>query len=285
MLRSKKTLEKNKVFDQKLYIIESKKKIDVKCNPSINTVGAFRSRGGFYWEQISPEVIVHVIVKGSGIFMIDNYQIPAEQGSVVIFWPGQHIRYWDYLGTPWEYLWVSINVDRNGWYLKTAGIDQQKSIFYPDCFLEIARLLDDVIKVIANHGYSEIYPIRTALSLFDLLSIRTTKSRAPETLPVKAKQLIDHDYLSFPLIDNIAEKLQIDRSTLFRVFKRRYGTSVKEYVDEIRFQKACSLLILPDTRIKEVSYACGFNDQRYFSRAFKKRFGMAPSEWRVARNR
>ena len=47
-------------------------------------------------------------------------------------------------------------------------------------------------------------------------------------------------------------------------------------------QKAKELLNNPRSVIKEVSAAVGFNDQNYFSRIFRNKFGMTPTEFRNA---
>jgi AraC-like DNA-binding protein len=61
------------------------------------------------------------------------------------------------------------------------------------------------------------------------------------------------------------------------------GTSVTEFVREERLRRARLLLLSPrfaERRIAEIAYAVGFNDLSYFNRAFRRRFGLSPSEAR-----
>jgi two-component system response regulator YesN len=61
--------------------------------------------------------------------------------------------------------------------------------------------------------------------------------------------------------------------------KRRNLTSNK-FIRHVRLNKAKFLLQYAYTNITVVAYATGFNDSAYFSRLFKKEFGIAPQEWK-----
>ncbi|MDY6397958.1 MAG: helix-turn-helix transcriptional regulator [Treponema sp.] len=54
------------------------------------------------------------------------------------------------------------------------------------------------------------------------------------------------------------------------------------YVSDARMEKARSLLKDNSLSIKEISAEVGFNDQNYFSRTFRNKFGMTPTEFRDA---
>ena len=66
-----------------------------------------------------------------------------------------------------------------------------------------------------------------------------------------------------------------------RVFKEVTGESVSAYVSRRRLERCASLLLNEiDTPITEIALSFGFSNTSAFSRAFKKRFGVAPSEFR-----
>jgi AraC-like DNA-binding protein len=72
-------------------------------------------------------------------------------------------------------------------------------------------------------------------------------------------------------------------------FRRRLsavtGETPQGYITNIRMQKARHLLdtISPETTILDVALKCGYEDQGAFGRAFKRFFGITPSEY-LARN-
>ena len=50
-----------------------------------------------------------------------------------------------------------------------------------------------------------------------------------------------------------------------------------QYVSRLRMNRALELLSEREKSIREIALACGFEDEKYFSRAFKKKYGYPPS--------
>ena len=77
--------------------------------------------------------------------------------------------------------------------------------------------------------------------------------------------------------EQLAHKLNFSESQLYRKLKATSGKSTVLFIRSIRLQKGRELIKTTDKTISEVAYDVGFNDPSYFSRAFKKEFGDAPS--------
>lgn len=54
------------------------------------------------------------------------------------------------------------------------------------------------------------------------------------------------------------------------------GKTTTEYINEVRLKKSIELLKDGNMNITEIAINCGFNDVNYFSRLFKKRYGVSP---------
>ncbi len=248
----------------------------------ISTVGVFRSTGNFYWEQISSGISIHLIYGGAGVFEVDRKLYEVKSGDVFVFWPGQRIRYWDFPDRPWRYTWMSINGDELSWVYRAAGISRGNPHLIPHNFPELTQCADEIVWTFKQGEYSLLYPFHAAVRMVDLLGSRvlTIKPSAAEPLGVTIKRLIDSYHLSVPSVDEISDQLKLNRATVYKAFHARHGMSVKEYIEVVRFEKACRLLVSSPANIKEVAFFCGYRDSRYFSRTFRKRFGMTPSDWR-----
>ena len=81
-------------------------------------------------------------------------------------------------------------------------------------------------------------------------------------------------------VENIAEAASVSRSECFRCFSLFCHTAPMEYVNRYRLQ--CAAQRLSDTResIADICYACGFSSSSYFGKAFRKAYGLTPSEYR-----
>ena len=81
-------------------------------------------------------------------------------------------------------------------------------------------------------------------------------------------------------IDDIADATHMSRSSLNRKMHELFNLSAKDFVQAARIKHACNLLRSTDMAAKEVAYACGFSDPRYFSKSFKANTGKTPTEFR-----
>lgn len=69
-------------------------------------------------------------------------------------------------------------------------------------------------------------------------------------------------------------------STFSRAFRRKTGNSFVRYLNGIRLNRACALLIGEDTHIADICFEVGFNNLANFNRQFRAQKGMSPSEFR-----
>ena len=81
-------------------------------------------------------------------------------------------------------------------------------------------------------------------------------------------------------VDLLAEKIHLSHVGLIWKFKQQLGLTPMEYLIMIRLRHAKELLIESKMMISEIAQSCGYSSQYYFSNAFKKSFGMSPSEFR-----
>lgn len=81
-------------------------------------------------------------------------------------------------------------------------------------------------------------------------------------------------------VADMAASLHISYGHLARLYKKKTGITLIERMNRIRLEKACELLRQPDLLIKEISERSGFPDICYFSKAFKKRYGVSPQAYR-----
>ena len=73
--------------------------------------------------------------------------------------------------------------------------------------------------------------------------------------------------------------MSVNKTTLFRNIKKHCNQKPKEFIEDIKLEKAM-LLLNKKSKIKEVAYESGFQDYRCFSRRFKKKYGYNPSTYK-----
>lgn len=81
-------------------------------------------------------------------------------------------------------------------------------------------------------------------------------------------------------IPQIASHCGLSEVYLRRLFDRVLGTSPSSYILDLRLQRAKSLICAKLYSLQQVAALSGFSDYTYFSRAFKKKFGTSPQDYR-----
>ena len=97
---------------------------------------------------------------------------------------------------------------------------------------------------------------------------------------LKAKALLDAEYLQLSRGEDAAQKLGIAPETLCRLFHRFSKTTPYQYLLQLKTNRAIDLLLGTDLLVKEVGLRAGFEDAFGFSRTFKHLQGVSPERFR-----
>ena len=91
---------------------------------------------------------------------------------------------------------------------------------------------------------------------------------------------ISEGYMEKLSLKSLSEKYYINSAYLGQIFKKKYNTSFKEYLNNFRIEKASQLLATSDKKIYEISEAIGYSNTDYFINKFVQLKGMTPSQYR-----
>ncbi|HAA20540.1 MAG TPA: hypothetical protein DCP28_17910 [Cytophagales bacterium] len=81
-------------------------------------------------------------------------------------------------------------------------------------------------------------------------------------------------------IDKVEEICHYSYRNINRIFEAIHGETIGKYVKRLRLEKAAQFLKYSDWGISQIAYEVGFEDRSAFSKAFSKRYGASPKEFR-----
>ncbi len=116
--------------------------------------------------------------------------------------------------------------------------------------------------------------------LLNYLEKRDKESADADDVLHQARRYIETNFDSQLNLAEVAGKVGLSSSYFSRSFKKKFGISFSDYLNQLRLDKARRLLRNSRKNISEIAAETGYNDSNYFSKVFKKETGLAPTEYR-----
>lgn len=82
------------------------------------------------------------------------------------------------------------------------------------------------------------------------------------------------------VVDDLVQEMAVSRSVFFKKLKTLTGLAPIEFIKEMRISRSVQLIETGEYSMTQISYMVGINDPRYFSKCFKQKMGMTPTEYR-----
>lgn len=95
----------------------------------------------------------------------------------------------------------------------------------------------------------------------------------------KAREFVEGHYQEPIRVRDISEYIHVSPNYLGKIYFLNTGEHLRDYINSVKLQKAREFLAARKYQISEVAAMVGIDDQRYFSKLFKKRFGVSPKEF------
>jgi two-component system response regulator YesN len=110
--------------------------------------------------------------------------------------------------------------------------------------------------------------------------IRNERDKRSKIRIELAKKYISENYKKSITLNDVAEHVELNASYFSNLFKNEVGTNFSDYLLDVRIQEARKLLRQPTIKVYEIGCMVGYEDAVSFGRAFKKKVGMSPKEYR-----
>ena len=99
----------------------------------------------------------------------------------------------------------------------------------------------------------------------------------------KVMEYVRSNYMKKLSLDEVASAVYLSRSYLSSLFKEETGASLTSYISRVRVEKSKILLADASLGVADIAAMCGFEDQSYFTKVFKRYTGISPNRFRAER--
>ncbi len=132
----------------------------------------------------------------------------------------------------------------------------------------------------ARHPQDYVAGRHLVQDCFFCAALEQDSTSAKDPLMERARHLLEIGWNQPLNIAATARALRITPFALSRRFHNAHGLAPREFVIQLRLEKACGLLIETDWKLQRIAEACGWSNAFYVSRLFNQRVGQPPSRFR-----
>lgn len=111
------------------------------------------------------------------------------------------------------------------------------------------------------------------------MMVNDKRNNRIKDIVLKAQEIVDRDFCLQLTLQDLAVRVNVSSYYLSRLFGEELGMSFTEYLTKLRMEKALQLLA-EGYLVKDCCYTVGYNDPNYFSRIFRRYYGLTPTEYR-----
>jgi len=294
----------------KIFLINMKKREVVKheilygINTNIRIVKTDgRNKDYIYVQHKHDDYQLRLITKGEGICMIGEYVVEFKKGDILFV--GRNVPHCS-----------SLYEQPNGECNQTESTVMQ---FHPDLFPAKIHELPDYahisnlfnksqngIKFVGLSLASKIQQMLEAIEategigkiniLFGMLEMlgRSKHGNLISEKQFDAKNMFCENYESLQKVydylyrnmkkeitlEEISQYVNLNPTALCRSFKSKTRMTIFQFLNKIRIENVCKLLLYSDLTISQIAYESGFNSMAYFNRRFRESINMSPSDYR-----
>lgn len=247
----------------------------------------------FKWHY-HPEYELTYILKGNGYRVVGNSHEPFSSGDLVL------------LGSKLPHTWWGKNEDGS----PSEAIVIQFSSAFIEPFLKlnegkaIKELLEQsakglrfesdtlfVEKLCSLGQTKELESVLALLSLLQDLTVKNASTLCPdpyynviskkfETRINKVCTHIQNHYSESISLKEVAQLVFMSESNFCKFFKKATNTTFSDYLNDLRINAACHLLLSSEDNVSKIAHDCGFESLSYFNRVFLKKKKSKPSQFR-----
>ena len=262
------------------------------CVPRRPETGDFRVRG-IGQHEVMPAVIVNrpdgtadylFAYFYSPIQLLERDEVHASPSARLVLWEPRRTHYYGRTDTEWSHSWLHCDGAFVDEALRRSGLELNVSIPLADP-LPFEEALSAIHAEVSGQAHPDAGILKNT---FESLLRRVVRALQADTdrpsIPdayLEIKHHMEVHYLEKLCLKDLAQRLNVSAPYFCSQFKRHFGTSPIDFVIDLRMHDALQHLRNVNHNISDVARSSGYDDIFYFSKIFKRRFGLSPSAMRA----
>lgn len=256
-----------------------------KCNVLLSVIEygwEVHKAGSSYGPAERDYYILHFITKGKGRFVIGDKEYILKKGDCFLLPPKITTYYEADKKNPYTYYWVGFDgIEAKGLLEKTGLVLDDNYVVHPKNFNSVFEMFSNFDVSTTNNSAIPYQLVGKLYLLFsEIMSDQSSENEQKSNYVDLAINYMNLNYAKNISIELLSRIVGVDRTYFYRLFKESTKISPKEYLSNLRIEKAKMLLCNSNMNIKEIALSVGFSNYLSFERVFKEKSGVNPTIYR-----
>lgn len=270
---------------------------------------------GYRYGRVRGEYLIHYVSRGGGTFQTESGAYRLGRGMAFVIRPGEEHWYEADHDNPWEYWWLGFRAPPEQQLCRWAGVTalpaavalsesniREFEAAYerlwgalsvgaqsgtPILFLEALTTILRVLFVDGSAGKERSTPPSGAPTSPQLaFEDYTGWGEEREEAWAQVTGFLNHHFAEPISVEQVCRWVGVSRASLHRLSVRKTGLSPKELLTRLRMERAATLLCEQNgpggeyRPVSRIAALCGYREYQTFERAFRRRYGVTPTEYR-----
>ena len=231
---------------------------------------------------------LHYVFEGKGTLIIEGKSYSLSKGWLFFLPIKSASDYYPDRSDPWKYYWIEFDGAKAAALLNRMGLNVEAPVYR----CENTQLIENFFRtsIYSEDFYEPSDDLNSISALFGIANaVERERKLDDEQKPPKRERYITYiiNFVEKHYNDrekcnltSIASQLFLSPIYLNNIFKEYTGIPIYKYIIDYRLHRACELLDKKTFSIAEVARMTGYADQLHFSKEFRKRMNISPSEYR-----
>ena len=231
--------------------------------------------------HLHPQLELICLEEGSCEAVVDHRRYRVEAGQILTVFPNQLHAYFEKTPAKGYVVILTAELFPELHELLQGKLPKDPVISTESTGMDVTKLLANIrSKLKQGSALGETVAKGWLLALLgEICSQMDFADKSGEAATVKRILHYCMEHYTEPFtLEDMARDLYVSKYYICHVFRQRFNTSLKEFVNQLRLEAACAEL-KKGTPITESAYASGFSSLRTFNRIFGNYMGMTPREY------
>ncbi|MDR0709089.1 MAG: AraC family transcriptional regulator, partial [Spirochaetaceae bacterium] len=196
--------------------------------------------------------------------------------------PGEKHRYAPDPETGWTEYWIGFTGDIPRRWIEQGALEKIITVYPILNQKEMLVPFDEAVDFARNRNHAlEPLTASCVMRIFAYLIEDRHECLTRDNYDIieQAKNIIEKNIYNPMDMDDLTKILGVSYQTLLDQFREKMKLTPYQYFLQLKINKAKEMLREGTLSIKEISYRLSFNSPYYFSRLFKRKTGVSPSQW------